>query len=118
MTVNRLLAFSWGTAPSGDPRGPSREFRSDSQKRIDPLKNVLLAHHPSHALHPRSALGIGHAECFQNCVSNFLDIVRINQQRAGFELLRRASELTKDKRAVFIDAAGAIFLGYEDSFRP
>ena len=113
MTVNRLLAFSWGSAPSGDSRGPSSEFRSDSQKRIDPPKNVLLAHHASHPFHARSALGIGHAECFQNCVGNFLDIVRINQQCAGFELLRRAGEMAKDEHAIFIDAAGTIFLGYQ-----
>src|SRR4029434_3135972 len=112
MTGNGLLAISWGAAASGNLRRSNSKFRSDSQERIDPPKNVLLAHHPSHALHPRGALGIGHAECFQNRVGNFLDIVRINQQCAGFELLRRASELTENKRAVFVDAAGTIFLCY------
>src|SRR4029077_16153471 len=113
MTGNRLLPFSWGTASSGDSCSPSYQFRSSSQKRINPPKDVLVAHPSSHALHPRGALGIGHAECFQNCVGDFLDIVRINQQCAGFELLRRAGELTENKRAIFVDAAGTIFLGYQ-----
>src|SRR5437667_4012370 len=108
-----LLAFSRKPTAAGNPYRSSSEFRSDFQKRIDPPKNILPAHDPSHALHPRSALGTGHAKCFQNCVGNFLDIVRINQQCAGFELLRRAGELTEDKRTVFVDAAGTIFLGYQ-----
>ena len=42
-----------------------------------------------------------------------LDIVWIDQQRIGFELLSRTGKLAQDEHTVIIDAAGAIFLGYE-----
>ena len=102
-----LFHVSRSPAPA-DSHGSSRKFRSGSQKRIDPPKNVLLAHHASHALHTCGALGIAHPERFQNCIGNFLDIVRINQQRAVFELLRGACEMAEDEHAIFVDAAGNI----------
>src|SRR5258707_9985532 len=113
MTGNRLLPFSWGTASSGDSWSPSYQFRSSSQKRIDPRKDVLIAHHASHAFHARSALGIGHPECFRDCVGHFFDVVRIHQHCTGLELFSSAGEMTEDEHTIFVDAAGTIFLSHK-----
>src|SRR5882724_5634970 len=89
------------------------KFRSGFEKRIDPPKDVLVTHDASHALHARTTLGLVHAERLQNRVGHLLDIVRINEHGTGLELLGRAGELAEDEHAIFVDAARAIFLGYE-----
>src|SRR5882724_10610530 len=89
------------------------KFRSGFEKRIDPPKDVLVTHDASHALHARTTLGLVHAERLQNRIGHLLDIVRIDEQSAGLELLGRAGELAQNERAILLDTARAIFLGYQ-----
>src|SRR5882724_2924274 len=89
------------------------KFRCAFEKRVHPPKDVLVTHDASHALHARTTLGLVHAERLQNRVGHLLDIVRINEHGTGLELLGRAGELAEDEHAIFVDAARAIFLGYE-----
>src|SRR6266567_1524851 len=98
---------------ASDSLGVSSELRSGFEERIDPQKDVLIAHHASHPFHARAALGLVHAERFQNRVGHFFHIVRIDEQGAGLELLGRAGELAQDEHAIAVDSAHAIFLGYE-----
>ena len=89
-------------------------MRSSLEKRIHPPEDVLVAHHTSHALHARAALGVAHAEYFQNGVGYLLHVVGIYQHRAGLELLGCACELAEDQHAVvFIHAACAVLFGYQ-----
>src|SRR6266496_4609046 len=89
------------------------ELRSSFEKRIDPPKDTFVTHDTSHALHARSALGRAYLKCFQNRVGHFFHIVRIDEQGAGLELLRRAGELAQDEHAIAVDTARAIFLRHE-----
>src|SRR5436309_4887600 len=99
--------------PASHSLRSSSEFRSGFEERIHPPKDVLVTHYAPHALHARTTLGLVHAERLQNRVGHLLDIVRIDEQGAGLELLGRAGELTQKERAVFVDTARAIFLGYQ-----
>src|SRR4029453_19427976 len=89
---------------------PSRQLRSCGEERIDPPKDVLLTHVASHPLHAPTALSLTHTECPHNCVRHLLNIIRIDQQGIGFELLGCAGELAQDQCTVLIDAACAILL--------
>src|SRR5262249_2365863 len=76
-----------GLSLLGNFRMPRSEFRSGFEERIDPQKDILLAHDSSHPLRARDALGLVHAECVYNCLRHLLDIVRIDEHSVRLELL-------------------------------
>src|SRR5437667_3510994 len=100
-------------APAGGLCGPGCELPSCLEKSINPPKDILVVHDAPHALHARSALGIAHAEYFEDRIGHLLDVIGIHQHR-GLKLLRRARKLAENQYAVVVlDAACAVFLGHE-----